>query len=151
MNYRHGMAYSAEWRAWSKMKDRCANPTNNRYKHYGARGIGVCARWLKFENFLADMGPKPSPAHTIERKDVDLGYEPGNCVWVHKSRQALNRTDTLRITVNGVTKALMDWAREIGLKSSTVHMRIDKYGWDPVVAATTPARKHKTYGTSKIN
>lgn len=151
-NLRHGMAYSAEWRIWSKMKDRCANPRNNRYQYYGARGINVCRRWLEcFENFLADMGPRPSSDHTIERSDVRRGYEPGNCVWIHKDRQAANTTKTQHITVNGVTKALPDWCKSTGLKSSTVHMRISKYGWDPVLAVTTPARrKDKANGVNNI-
>ena len=150
-NYRHGMAYSPEWKVWSKMKDRCSNPNNNRYKQYGGRGIGYCYRWVKFKNFYSDLGPRPSPQHTLERKNVNIGYTPDNCEWIQKSRQALNRTDTRHLTINGVKMALMDWAKRNGLKSSTVHMRINKYGWEPGLAVTTPARKHKPYGTSKTS
>lgn len=151
-NYRHGMAYSSEHKTWCNIRSRCHDPNNNRFRYYGARGIKVCPRWHEsFENFIADMGPKPGPSYTIERKDVHGDYEPGNCVWLHKSCQATNRTDTMRVTANGVTMALADWCRQTGLKATTVYMRIRKYGWNPEMAVITPARRHKPYGTTKTH
>jgi len=140
-NYRHGMAHSPEWNAWSEMKRRCYDPRRKFYKYYGGRGIKVCARWMEsFENFLADMGLKPSPEYSIEREDVDGDYEPGNCSWSPRSRQAVNRTDTVRIRVNGTTKALADWCRETGVSPGTAHKRISD-GWDPAVAVTKPSTR----------
>jgi hypothetical protein len=72
------------------MLTRCRNPKGARWKHYGGRGITVCARWETFANFLADMGERP-PGHTIERLDVNGNYEPSNCTWLPAMLQADNR------------------------------------------------------------
>lgn len=82
---------TSEYRTWDAMRARCGNPNNNRYRIYGARGITVCARWINsFENFLADMGPKPTPKHSIDRIDPDGNYEPTNCRWATAKEQAAN-------------------------------------------------------------
>lgn len=91
---RHGHArkdaMSKTYTCWSSMIQRATNPKSKDWIHYGGRGIGVCARWLKFDNFLADMGPKPYGL-TIERKDNDVGYCPENCKWDTWSNQLKNR------------------------------------------------------------
>lgn len=81
-----------EYNSWCLMKSRCSNPKNNRYYTHGARGIKVCERWLhSYENFLSDMGRKPSRRHSIDRIDNEGNYEPGNCKWSTPSEQAFNR------------------------------------------------------------
>jgi hypothetical protein len=93
-NKKHGLSGTPEHRNWRNMIDRCGNPKCKYYPRYGGRGIKVCERWLGpdgFANFYADMGPKPSPAHSIDRVNNDAGYEPGNCKWATKAEQARNR------------------------------------------------------------
>lgn len=91
---RHGMIDTGEYRAWAAMKRRCLNPNDPAFKHYGARGIGVCEEWLSFKAFIADMGPKPSPELTLDRIDNNRGYEPGNCRWATNAVQQMNRRCT---------------------------------------------------------
>lgn len=89
----HGGSYSIEYRTWHGMKDRCGNPNNPKFKLYGGRGISVCTRWHdSFANFLADMGPRPSDRHSIDRfPDGNGNYQPGNCRWATYSEQNSNR------------------------------------------------------------
>jgi len=89
-NVTHGMKHSLEYHTWVSMKQRCTNPNDPAYSYYGGRGITVCERWLNsFEHFLADMGQRPTPDHSLDRyPDNDRGYEPGNCRWATPKEQA---------------------------------------------------------------
>jgi hypothetical protein len=92
-NSRNGSP-SAEYVSWQSMKTRCENPSAANFKYYGGRGIMICARWRNsFEDFLADMGFRPSPQHSIDRIRVDGHYEPGNVRWATAKQQANNRRD----------------------------------------------------------
>ena len=88
----HGMSYTSEYGIWCAMKARCGNPKTNRFAHYGGRGIQVCAKWKNsFEDFFADVGPRPSPDHSIDRINVDGNYKPGNVRWATPLEQARNK------------------------------------------------------------
>jgi len=91
------------------MRDRCRNPLTTAWVNYGGRGIQFCERWDNFENFLADMGPRPSDNHSIDRINNDGNYEPGNCRWATRKEQQNNRRNTSMVTFGEVTKALGDW------------------------------------------
>ena len=97
----HNMTKTSEHRSWSDMKSRCTNNKHKRYKDWGGRGIMVCERWLNsFENFYADMGPKPTKAHSIDRIDNDGNYEPSNCRWATKKEQQGNSRRQKRVILN---------------------------------------------------
>src|SRR5439155_5458667 len=89
---------SPEYRSWTSMLARCRNPRSTGYKYYGGRGITVCTRWLRFENFLADMGPRPRPSrrYTLDRIGCDGNYEPGNCRWATWRQQVETRRPQTR-------------------------------------------------------
>jgi hypothetical protein len=88
-NRRHQQ--TVEYCAWLNARGRCRNPNNEKFADYGGRGIQMCARWESFENFLADMGRKPSPSLSLDRINNDGNYEPGNCRWATTSEQARNK------------------------------------------------------------
>lgn len=92
MKTTHGMRDTAEYRSWCHLRERCTKPDCADWPNYGGRGITVCDRWmLSFESFYADMGPKPSAAHSIDRIDNDGNYEPSNCRWATPKEQRANQ------------------------------------------------------------
>lgn len=119
--YRHGWSRTPEYQCWRGMKKRCGNHDD---ANYGGRGIRVCARWQTFENFMADMGPRPSAAHSIDRIDNNGNYEPGNCRWATKLEQSQNTRVVRLITHNGRTLPVRAWARELGIDHKTVRERL---------------------------
>jgi hypothetical protein len=128
---------SRAYGVWQAMRDRCSNPKRADYSRYGGRGITVCKRWEKFENFLADMG-EPPVGLTLDRKDNNRGYSPGNCRWASRTQQTHNSTAMVYVTINGATKHLAEWQRELGVRQSTYYARLRR-GWGVEAALTTPA------------
>jgi hypothetical protein len=123
------------------IKARCGNPNNAYFHRYGGAGISVCERWLaSFEDFFADMGPKPSPAHSIERRDGSLGYEPGNCEWATATAQARNRHTNQAITLDGVTRTVAEWANITGIGAPALYWRLHR-GWSSERILSKPVAK----------
>lgn len=141
-NRSHGMSQTPEYKTWGGIKKRCFNSSYKSYADYGGRGITMCDRWLNsFENFLEDMGTKPSPDHSIERIDNDGHYEPSNCRWATRRDQAHNNRRNVHLTVDGITKPLSEWCREYAISHSSVLERLAK-GWDTKRAVTHPPRRN---------
>jgi hypothetical protein len=122
---KHGMSKSAEYKTWRAMLDRCTNPKVGSFKYYGERGITVCGQWKEsFETFYKDMGPRPSPKHSIDRLDNEKNYSPDNCRWTLAKSQIRNRRTTVRITVNGVTKSVYDLFDDYRITDKRAQSRI---------------------------
>lgn len=122
---KHGMSRSSEYSSWLNMKDRCYNEKNKSYHNYGGRGIVVCARWLhSFENFLEDMGPKPSKDYSLERVDNERGYGTDNCEWANRYTQSRNTRSNKIYEYRGETKILKDWADSSKINYGTLKSRM---------------------------
>lgn len=112
---------------WCEMRARCSRPTHKHYADYGGRGIKVCERWDDYELFeqdIAAMGPKPTASSTLDRKDNNGNYEPGNCRWASKEEQSRNRRNVKRLTFNGKTQTAAEWALELGIPAQTIRGRV---------------------------
>ena len=117
------------YRSWTHMVQRCTNPDVDCWENYGGRGITVCERWLNsFSNFLADMGPRPSLEHSIERIENDGNYEPGNCAWATKKEQCNNTRFNRWIVIDGERKTIAQWCEARGVPRRLVYERLFR-GW----------------------
>jgi hypothetical protein len=134
-NTKHGhnrssAAQSDEYRSWRALVERCTNSHHKNYKDYGGRGITVDPRWLGpagFENFLADMGPRPK-SYTIERKDNNGPYSPENCRWATRMEQGSNKRGARLVTYQGRTQCLSAWAAELGVGYMSLWHRVVRRG-----------------------
>lgn len=138
----HGLSETTEYSVWKNMWTRCTNPNRPKYATYKDR----CPpeRWRIFENFLADMGPRPSPQHSIERVRNDLPYGPNNCVWATPAEQSRNMSVTKLFTYKGETKTLADFALDLGVPYRRLYYRIVNAGWsvdDAMERPLDPRRK----------
>jgi len=131
----HGLYRSKAYKIWASAKGRCLNKNNDRYSSYGGRGIKICKKWLKFENFYKDMGERPE-GKSIDRIDNDGDYCKENCRWATRKQQANNTRKSIRITYNGETKTLADWVIKTGLQYNTINTRIHR-GWSIKKSLTT--------------
>jgi len=127
----------SEYGCWVAMNDRCRRQGHEAFARYGGRGISVCERWREsFEAFLEDMGPRPSPMHSIERKDNDGDYCPANCKWATKKEQGRNRFTNRIIEHNGESLCLSEWAERTGIGVTTIRERLRR-GWSVARAIET--------------
>jgi hypothetical protein len=136
----HGMAKTPTYSIWNTMLARCENPENDSFRYYGGRGIKVCEQWKSFSAFLADMGVRPSSKHSIDRRNTDGDYEPGNCFWATKIQQARNTRANRLLLAFGREQCIAAWAEELKIPGECIRKRIDVYGWSIERALTTPSR-----------
>jgi hypothetical protein len=123
---------------WKAMRDRCSKETHRDYPRYGGRGITVDPSWVSsFQQFLADMGPKPTPQHSIDRINNDGNYEPSNCRWATPKEQSQNTCRTVNIEANGRVASISEWARILGKSPQTVRNWINKYGAKDAIERAT--------------
>ena len=136
----HGMWGTRIWRIWKSMKQRCncTDVNSLSYRNYYSRGITYCDEWEDFEPFHEwAMANGYKDSLTLERKDNNKGYSPDNCRWADMNAQANNRRSNNLITYNGITQTETQWAKEIGIKPSTLWARIHVLKWDIEKALTT--------------
>ena len=125
MMTKHGMNFSSEYKIWSAIKQRCYNEKHESYELYGGNGITMCVEWKEsFETFYRDMGHRPSSVHSIDRKNNELGYSKENCRWATKTEQANNTRKNVFYSLNGVSRTLAAWCRELGINYVSVHSRL---------------------------
>lgn len=147
---KHGRTNTPEFSTWTDIQTRCHNENSTSYPGYGGRGIFVCERWRSsFELFLADMGHRPSPEHSIDRVDNDGNYEPGNCRWATREEQANNKRTNRRIEIEGQTKNLSEWATLAGVTPSCILRRIHagKAGKDLIAPRYAGPREYQKKGS----
>lgn len=136
--YRHGMRYTSEYRTWQDIQRRCHDQSRSDYSRYGGKGTVVCKRWRdSFLAFYEDMGPKPTPKHSIGRINNDGDYEPANCRWETAEQQANNKSSSHYLTHDGVTLTVAQWGRKLDISEKVLRRRLSR-GWSVNEALTTP-------------
>lgn len=150
-NKTHGLSSTTTYKVWVAMRERCSYTANKCYDSYGGRGITVCDRWKdSFENFYADMGVRPEGL-TLDRIDTNGNYEPSNCRWANNETQVASRRDAHTLTINGETKSVASWAKQLGINQATIKYRIKKgLSVDKIIAPVNkqlyPTRSKYTTG-----
>lgn len=136
----HGMTHTPEFATWQRMINRCRYLHHRPNRRHAGRGIRVCERWLGengFVNFLADMGPKPSPQHSLDRINNDGNYEPGNCRWATRSQQQRNTSYNRIIVYDGLALCTQEWQERTGIPRARIEQRLRR-GWSVARALTEP-------------
>lgn len=147
-NTTHGRSALPEYAAWCNLIARCHNSQHDLYHYYGARGIVVCDRWQEsFENFYADIGPRQSDKHSIDRRDNGLGYFKENCRWATLDEQANNKRSNVLFTFDNETLTLAQWAQKLSISDDTLRTRI-KRGWSFEEAIGKKKRFHPNTTTT---
>lgn len=149
MGARHGLRKDPLYDAWRGIKERCTNAKSTSFVNYGGRGISMWPEWASSPAaFARDVGPRPSPGHTLDRIDNDRGYEPGNVRWATSAEQRRNSRHLHLITRNGVTKCAFDWATDFGIAYRTLLARLAR-GWSEDRALTTVPGSARTRPESR--
>jgi hypothetical protein len=150
-NRTHGGTGTVEYNAWENAKRRCYDPKATNYERYGGRGITMFLAWLNnFAAFLAYLGPKPSPRHTLDRIDSNGNYEPGNVRWALPKQQNNNLRSNQRLVLGGQSRTLAEWSEVQGLPRSTLVMRLRR-GWSVVRALNTPGGHRRRASVHRLN
>lgn len=146
----HGLSKTPEYAIWKGMIQRCTNPARNTYHNYGGIGVKVCAKWLaSFTAFFTDMGPKPSPDHSLDRFPDKYGdYCPENCRWSTQKEQCNNKKTNAIATYQGETKTATEWAGVVGVSADTIMWRL-RHGWTDEEALTIKTKRGGHYGCLK--
>jgi hypothetical protein len=139
--FTHGKTRSPEYLVWIDMRRRCRNQNRSDFGRYGGRGIQVCERWQSFENFYADMGPRPDGT-SLDRVDNNGNYEPENCRWATPLQQGNNKSNNRLIAIGGELVPVAEAARRSGINQQAIHRRL-KLGWSDADALMTPVRKQR--------
>lgn len=146
----HGMSKTRIYKEWAGMIQRCTNPKNTSYERYGAKGVTVCDEWLddfmNFYNWAMANGYRDDL--TIDRIDNEKGYSPDNCRWATEKEQAYNKKSNRNLTYKGKTMTMAEWAKVIGISSSSLFGRM-KRGWSVEKALSTPPIKEKRNNNAK--
>lgn len=149
----HGMTNTLAFQVWHGMKDRCSNPKNESYPHYGGRGISICAEWVNsFEAFYEHVSKLPhfqDEGYSIDRIDNDGNYEPGNVRWANVIEQRRNQRRNRFITIDNVTRTAIEWASISGIASTTIRKRLDM-GWSEYDAVFKPIQYQREALAAKI-
>lgn len=140
-SHSHGMEGTSSYQLWDGMLRRCLNPNHAAYPNYGGRGIGVCQRWMSFENFYSDMGDRPE-GMSLDRVDNDKGYSLENCRWASHKQQCRNTRFNRLESAFGETKPLVEWVEQFGMSYHLVHLRLRR-GWSVERALLTQPAKRK--------
>jgi hypothetical protein len=136
---KHGQYKTSTYSIWSHMLARCNNPNHQAYKDYGGRGIKVCPRWSRFENFFTDMGSRPNGL-SLDRINNEEDYTPGNCKWSSPTQQANNRRNSRMIEFNGDVLTIMQWSERLHMPATALYVRLTKLNWLAERALTTPVK-----------
>lgn len=132
---KHGLRQRSEYRIWALILQRCNNKNNPAFDRYGGRGISVCERWHKFTAFYADVGPRPTPKHSIDRINNNGNYEPGNVRWATAAEQANNTRTSVVLTLGDRSMTASQWSLVVGISAKTIGSR-KRRGWSDEDALT---------------
>lgn len=139
-----------EHASWHAMIRRCTNPASEVYNYYGGRGITVCQRWLNsFWDFIEDVGRRPAPGMSLDRINNDGNYVPENVRWATRQQQSENQRNNVKITHQGLTLNVVQWARKLGINPTTIRARLDSGRSDAEALSTCPLPR-RAYRLSDI-